>query len=56
MYVVFVGFYDTANEAYEAMDPNYKRLRQQNLDGELRRDKEEVARPTSATTDNGIND
>ena len=56
MYAVFVGFYDTANEAYEAMDPNYKRLRQQNLDGELRRDKEEVARPTSATTDNGIND
>jgi len=34
------GFYDTANEAFDPLDPNFKRLRQQQLDGELRRDKE----------------
>ena len=34
------GFYDTSNEAFDPMDPNFKRLRQQELDGELRRDKE----------------
>lgn len=37
-----IGFYDTSQEAYDPLNPNYKRLRQQNLDGELRRDKEEV--------------
>nr|KAG5703308.1 hypothetical protein BaRGS_025550 [Batillaria attramentaria] len=36
------GFYDTSQEKYDPMDPNYKRLRQQNLDGERRSDKEEV--------------
>lgn len=34
------GFYDTSNEAFDPMEPNFKRLRQQELDGELRRDKE----------------
>jgi pre-mRNA-splicing factor CDC5/CEF1 len=34
------GFYDTANESYDPMDPNFKRLRQQELEGEMRRDKE----------------
>jgi len=34
------GFYDTANEGFDPMDPNFKRLRQQQLDGDLRRDKE----------------
>lgn len=34
------GFYDTSNEKFEPMEPNFKRLRQQELDGELRRDKE----------------
>lgn len=34
------GFYDTANETFDPLDPNFKRLRQQQLDGELRRDKE----------------
>lgn len=34
------GFYDTSNEAFDPLDPNFKRLRQQQLDGELRRDKE----------------
>lgn len=36
------GFYDTSQETYNPLDPNYKRLRQQNLDGERRSDKEEV--------------
>uniref|UniRef100_A0A0B6ZFC9 Uncharacterized protein n=1 Tax=Arion vulgaris TaxID=1028688 RepID=A0A0B6ZFC9_9EUPU len=39
-----VGFYDTSQEIYDPLNPNYKRLRQQNLDGELRRDKEEKER------------
>jgi len=34
------GFYDTSNESFDPLDPNFKRLRQQQLDGELRRDKE----------------
>lgn len=34
------GFYDTSSEAFDPLDPNFKRLRQQQLDGELRRDKE----------------
>lgn len=34
------GLHDTSNEIYEPTDPDFKRLRQQNLDGELRRDKE----------------
>ena len=36
------GFYDTSQEVYDPLNPNYKRLRQQNLDGELRSVKEEV--------------
>ncbi|KAK6178685.1 hypothetical protein SNE40_011211 [Patella caerulea] len=38
------GFYDTSNEKYDPLDPNYKRLRQQNLDGELRSVKEDRER------------
>lgn len=36
------GFYDTSEEVYVAEEPNFKRLRQQNLEGERRTDKEEV--------------
>jgi len=36
------GFYDTLSETFDPLDPNFKRLRQQTLDGELRRDKEAV--------------
>ncbi|KAF6737409.1 Cell division cycle 5-like protein [Oryzias melastigma] len=35
------GFYDTSMENYEALEPNFKRLRQQHLDGELRNEREE---------------
>ncbi|CAL9687724.1 unnamed protein product [Knipowitschia caucasica] len=35
------GFYDTSMENFEAMEPDFKRLRQQHLDGELRNDREE---------------
>lgn len=35
------GFYDTADENYQGLDPDFKRLRQQHLDGELRSEKEE---------------
>lgn len=38
------GFYDTSQEAFDPLKPNYKRLRQQNLDGELRSVKEEKER------------
>ncbi|CAI9717259.1 division cycle 5 [Octopus vulgaris] len=38
------GFYNTSEEHYTPLDPNYKRLRQQNMDGELRRDKEDRER------------
>lgn len=31
------GFYDTSMEQYVALEPNFKRLRQQHLDGELRK-------------------
>ena len=34
------GFHDTANEAFNAEDPNFKRLRRQQLDGERRSEKE----------------
>ena len=30
------GFYDTSNEEYNALQPDFKRLRQQHLDGDLR--------------------
>lgn len=38
------GFYDTSEETYDPLDPNYKRLRQQHLDGERRSEKEERER------------
>ncbi|XP_072035693.1 cell division cycle 5-like protein [Amphiura filiformis] len=34
------GFYDTTNENVNALDPNFKRLRQQDMDG-IRRDEQE---------------
>ncbi|KAI0237412.1 Cell division cycle 5-like protein [Lamellibrachia satsuma] len=34
------GFYDTTNETYDPLDPDFKRLRQQQLEGERRGDKE----------------
>lgn len=37
------GFYDTSNEVIDPHTPNFSRLRQQNLDGELRSEKEEVS-------------
>lgn len=36
------GLYDTSEEIYDDMNPDYKRLRQQQLDGELRSEREEV--------------
>lgn len=38
------GLYDTSEEIYDPMHPDYKRLRQQQLDGELRSEKEEKER------------
>ncbi|KPP74851.1 cell division cycle 5-like protein-like [Scleropages formosus] len=38
------GFYDTSMENYEPLEPNFKRLRQQHLDGELRNEREERER------------
>uniref|UniRef100_A0A8C9YX20 CDC5 cell division cycle 5-like (S. pombe) n=1 Tax=Sander lucioperca TaxID=283035 RepID=A0A8C9YX20_SANLU len=35
------GFYDTSMEQYNPLEPNFKRLRQQHLDGELRNEQEE---------------
>lgn len=37
------GFYDTSNENVDALDPNFKRLRQQDMDGMRRDEKEEVS-------------
>jgi pre-mRNA-splicing factor CDC5/CEF1 len=37
-----LGFHDTSEENYDPLDPNFKRLRQQDLDGERRDAKEEV--------------
>ncbi|KAI1895903.1 hypothetical protein AGOR_G00111550 [Albula goreensis] len=39
-----LGFYDTSMENYQALEPNFKRLRQQHLDGELRNEKEDRER------------
>ena len=36
------GFYDTSAEGFDPMQPDFSRLRQQKLDGEMRKDKEEV--------------
>ncbi|KAK2715675.1 cell division cycle 5-like protein [Artemia franciscana] len=38
------GFYDTSEEQYDRLAPNFKRLRQQDMDGELRSQKEEAER------------
>ncbi|CAN9500210.1 unnamed protein product [Ophioblennius macclurei] len=38
------GFYDTSMEQYDALEPNFKRMRQQHLDGELRNEREEKER------------
>ncbi|XP_060551869.1 cell division cycle 5-like protein [Ruditapes philippinarum] len=38
------GFHDTSEENYDPLDPNFKRLRQQDLDGERRDAKEERER------------
>ncbi|KAL1257438.1 hypothetical protein QQF64_010682 [Cirrhinus molitorella] len=35
------GFYDTSMEHYNPLEPDFKRLRQQHLDGELRSEKED---------------
>ncbi|XP_057704716.1 cell division cycle 5-like protein [Corythoichthys intestinalis] len=35
------GFYDTSMEIYDPLAPNFKRLRQQHLDGELRNERED---------------
>uniref|UniRef100_A0A8C1X0Q0 Cell division cycle 5-like protein n=1 Tax=Cyprinus carpio TaxID=7962 RepID=A0A8C1X0Q0_CYPCA len=35
------GFYDTSMELYNPLEPDFKRLRQQHLDGELRNEKED---------------
>uniref|UniRef100_T1J4B6 Exosome complex component 10 homolog n=1 Tax=Strigamia maritima TaxID=126957 RepID=T1J4B6_STRMM len=38
------GFYDTSAEIYEPLGPDFRSLRQQNLDGELRSEREERER------------
>jgi len=38
------GFYDTTVEVFDPAHPDFKHLRQQHLDGEMRKDKEEVKR------------
>ncbi|XP_052009569.1 LOW QUALITY PROTEIN: cell division cycle 5-like protein [Xyrauchen texanus] len=38
------GFYDTSMEQYDPLEPDFKRLRQQHLDGELRNEKEDHER------------
>ncbi|XP_064627229.1 cell division cycle 5-like protein [Lineus longissimus] len=38
------GFYDTSSEVYDPLDPNFKRLRQQNLEGDRRKETEEKDR------------
>lgn len=37
-----MGYYDTANEEVDPLAPDFRKLRQQNLDGELRVEIEEV--------------
>lgn len=37
-----IGFYDTAEEHVEKLEPDFNKMRQQDLDGELRTEKEEV--------------
>jgi len=44
------GFYDTSQEIADPMAPNFARLRQQHLDGELRTEKEEVSSKSSVVS------
>ena len=37
-----IGFYDTSEEAFDPNDPDFKKLRQQDLDGKRRDDNEEA--------------
>lgn len=37
-----LGFYDTSEEHVEKLEPDFNKMRQQDLDGELRTEKEEV--------------
>lgn len=37
-----LGFYDTSNEELDPMAPDFSKMRQQHLDGELRSEMEEV--------------
>ncbi|XP_076155441.1 cell division cycle 5-like protein [Alosa pseudoharengus] len=39
-----LGFYDTSMENYDNLEPDFKRLRQQHLDGELRSEREDRER------------
>ncbi|CAG9863609.1 unnamed protein product [Phyllotreta striolata] len=39
-----IGFYDTSNEALDLMAPDFSKMRQQHLDGELRSEREERER------------
>lgn len=39
-----IGFYDTSNETVEKSIPDFKSMRQQDLDGQLRQEKEEQER------------
>lgn len=39
-----IGFYDTTGERVEKFEPNFNKMRQQDLDGELRTEKEERER------------
>ena len=39
-----IGFYDTSEEAFDPNDPDFKKLRQQDLDGKRRDDIEEEER------------
>ena len=39
-----VGFYDTSEEVVNALDPNFKRLRQDHMDEKRRDDVEEVTK------------
>lgn len=45
-----LGFYDTSKEVIDPMAPDFAKMRQQNLDGELRSEVEEV-RQTNITTE-----
>lgn len=42
-----LGFYDTSNEELDPMAPDFSKMRQQHLDGELRSEMEEVSEFTN---------